>query len=352
MTRDDAYRTLYSLIFRGFLIGEMEMGKSLFVFKTVTEKEFDLVRACSGNQNTPGYLSRFNMYFLAHSTFAIDGENILASRGERLPELASFFSQIPGHVFRYVMSELEKMRNDCYDILKYMEGFCYTSDSRRLWKSFKNMPPNSEQVTGIPGTALLGLNVHQESWIYVNQAIDEEERYDREFSLSLLIASASNPKGAKQTRAQHDSHAKTMEDHRKKLAEVGYIDTKNWSEAGWAASVDTAEELVAELDRQMKGMKDRHDRFIDDHLKKIRDEAERKVRAAEDRIKASKAAFEDIPDLTGSQRPLTAEETAMMVYNNRRRPTTMSAQSEESVSGEASDRILKKMGSKVLTARR
>ena len=327
------------------------MGKSFFVFKTITDREFNLVRACSGSEDTKGYLERFNMYFLAHSVFAVDGVNILANRTHNLPDLSHFFSGIPGHIFKYIMAELNKMREESYEVLRYMEGFCYTSESRRTWKSFMGIPPNTESVTGIPGTSLIGMNVHQDHWMYINRTLDEEEKYDREFSLSLFVASASNPKGAKQTRSQHDSHVKSMEDHRKKLAEVGYIDTKNWSDSGWASSVDTAEELVAELDRQMKGMKDRHDRFIENHLKKIKDEAEKRTKEAEDRIKASRALMSGEPDLTVSQRALTAEETARMVYG-RQRPVRTTVRSEEIVNGEDSDRIVRKMGSRILTARR
>jgi len=350
MTRDEAYSILYNLIFRGFLVGEMEIGKSLFVFKTITEREFNLIKACCGSQNNSSYLQRFNMNFMAHSVFAVDGENILADRVSKFPDLKSFFAKIPWSMFKGIMGELETMRNDSFNILKYMEGFCYTSLSRRMWQSLHGMAPNSEGFTGIPGTSQIGVNVHQESWMYVNRMIDNQDQYDREFSLSLFVASASNPKGARRTRNQHDSHMKRTEEHRHKLAREGFIDTRNWSESNWAAPVDTAEELVAELDRQMKGMKDRHDLFIEQHIKKVREEAERRTKEAEDRIRRAKEAYNDEPDLTVSQRPMTAEEVAKM-YSKKPR-TTRPVMLEESVTGENRSRILKKIGTRVLTARR
>jgi hypothetical protein len=230
-----------------------------------------------------------------------------------------------------------------------MEGFCYTSESRKKWKALRGLSPCSEEVTGIQGTSYIGLNIFQEDWMYLNRVLDEEEDYNREFSSALFIASASNPKGAKHTRNQHDSHIKNIEDRRKKLAETGYIDVKNWSDSGWAAPVDTAEELVAELDRQMKGMKDRHDRFIEEHLKRIKEGAERKTREAEERIRASKRDY-DMPPLTVTQRPLTAEETARLVY--KKAPTSVVVPSEEYADQETQGKFLRKIGSKVLTARR
>lgn len=344
MMRDEAYNILYNLIFRGFLTGEMSLGKSSFVFKTITEREFNLIKACCGNMSNPGYLQRFNMNYLAHSVFAVDGENILPDRVVRVPLLTSFFSGMPSHLFKYTMGELEKMRSDSFEVLKYIEGFCYTSVSQRLWKSLRGHLPNAEGVTGIPGTSQLGLNVHQESWIYVNQAMDEQDHYDREFSLSLFVASASNPKGAKKSRAQHDSHRKRVEEHRDKLAKEGYIDTRKWSENRWAAPVDTAEELVAELDRQMKGMKDRHDLFIERHLKRVREEAERRAQEAENRIRRAQEAHEGEPLLTVSQRPMTAEEVDEM-YSKKSR-TTVAPEKSSKGGG------LRKMGTRVLTARR
>jgi hypothetical protein len=351
VTRDQGFDTLYNLIFRGFLVGECEMGGSNFVFKTITDKEFNLIKSCAGNPDTVGFLERFNMYFLAHSVFAVNGENILDKRAQALTDLASFFSNIPGYSFKYLMSELDKLRIECYESLKFLEGFCYTTESRRMWKANKGLAPCTEIMTGIPGTSLLGLNAHQESWMQVNRSLDDGEAYDRELSLTLIVASASNPKGAKHIRSQHDSHVKNMEEHRKKLAEVGYIDTKNWASDQWAAPVDTAEELVAELDRQMKGMKDRHDKFIEKHLKDVKDTADKKAKEIEDRIKASRM-IDDNPALTSIQRALTSEETSEMLSGRSRKMTTVPVFSEEYAHKKDMNRIFQKMGSKVLTARK
>ena len=38
---------------------------------------------------------------------------------------------------------------------------------------------------------------------------------------------------------------------------------------GWSAPVDTVEDLVAELNRQMSGYKDKHDRYIENCIGKI-----------------------------------------------------------------------------------
>lgn len=41
---------------------------------------------------------------------------------------------------------------------------------------------------------------------------------------------------------------------------------KNWSAQGWSLPVDTADDLIDELERQMQGYKDCHDKLIDAYL--------------------------------------------------------------------------------------
>jgi len=41
---------------------------------------------------------------------------------------------------------------------------------------------------------------------------------------------------------------------------------KNWSTHGWSLPVDTADDLIDELERQIQGYKDRHDKLIDGYL--------------------------------------------------------------------------------------
>jgi hypothetical protein len=42
-----------------------------------------------------------------------------------------------------------------------------------------------------------------------------------------------------------------------------------WLSSGWSQPVDTVEQLVAELNRQMGGIKDKHDKFIEEKFEEI-----------------------------------------------------------------------------------
>jgi hypothetical protein len=347
MEKQEAYNILADLIFKGFLTSELIISEKSLILKTINEKEFDFIKIYAGNPKNEGYQTRFNIYLLIFSLFLIDNKIVFSNREENLTELYNFFSSIPEILFRHMMIKLNEIRAVSYDVLKYLEGFTYTNFSRSAWRSLRGNLPSCTEFTGIPGTTDLGMNVHQESWILINRSLDFEEEYNKDFTLAILISSASNPKGSRHIRSQHDSVVKGAEDRRQKLAREGFIDVKKWSPEGWAAPVDTVEELVAELDRQMTGQKDKHDIFMENYLKRIREEAERKTREAEERIKRTQDG-QEIVLVEGSQRALTSAETQELM--NRKRPT-ITMVPEEIVSPEDKDKFYRKIGSKILTGK-
>lgn len=348
MTRDEAYGALSDLIFRGFLTTELVLNGKSFIFKTVNDREFSIMKAYAGHPDKPDYNTRFNTLFIVHSLFLIDGENILSERRNQLSKLCDLFTAMPDVLFKKFFIEMNTVRSLSFEVLKYLEGFSYTDHSRRSWKTLCGGVPCDEAFTGIVGTKEMGLNAHQESWIQINRMLDEEALYNRELSNALLIASATNPKGTRKIRSQHDATTQAAEDRRKQLAEIGYKETTGrWSPEGWAAPVDTVEELLDELNRQMNGVKDKHDLFIEDYLKKLKEEADQKTKEAEERILAARG---DAPaGVTSTQRVVTAEE--MQDIMRKRSSSLVSVQSEDVASPEDQDKFLTKVGAKVLTSR-
>lgn len=351
MDRNTAYAILSDLIFNGFLSASMSISGSTFVFKTLTGREIDLLKVylgkSAGGSFRDALLSR---YFAVFSIFSIDGRNILSEREALFNQLLGFLGEIPEKLFGQIINGLNALREEEFEAIKFLEGFCYTALSRRLWRVHRGHMPNEESITGIPGTCKLGVNVHQENWVSINRMLDSEEEYNRNFSMALLVASASNPKGVRRISSQHDLRIHTSEERREKLAREGFIDTDK-PVTGWAAPVDTVEELVAELERQMGGKKDKHDIFIEEHMKRLREEGERKRREAETRIRSLRESRSDGNRLiSGEQRALTPEETAQLM--SRKRSGLANAVPENAVTPEDKDRFMKKIGSRVLTGRR
>lgn len=354
MDKNQAYIILSDLIYKGFLVTELELAGIPFIFKTINEKEYGLIKLHSGAPNKSNYTEKFNLNFLSYSTLAIDAYNILLKRDEKIRELYSFFSNMPYLLYNRIMTELTELRQLSYEAVGFLEGFSYTEQSRRRWQVMNSTLPNNETVTGIPGTGRIGLNTFQESWSLINQMLDKEERYSHDFSLAVLISSASNPKGAKAVRARHDASLQRTEERRKKLAQVGALKKTQWSPQGWAAPVDTADDLVEELKRQMTGMKDRHDLFIEDHIRDIQEEAKEQELQAQKRLEELRKKREEegvsAMAITGEQRILTPEETRNLMSRNKSN-NLMIVQSDEKATEKDNERYLSKMGDKIITGK-
>jgi hypothetical protein len=231
-----------------------------------------------------------------------------------------------------------------------MEGFCYTDQSRRAWKILGSNYPNQEQFSGIRGTDKIGLNAQQSYWIDLNRVMDEEDKYNSNFSLALFVASASNSKGVKKNRAQHDAHILTLNEKRKKIAKEGSIKKTGWAAEGWAVKTDTAEELIAELERQMHGIKDKHDNFVENYLDTLKNESEKQAKEVQDRLDVAIKSHEGEPLIMGSQRALTPQEAENLMSNKPSNNLVM-LPSEDTVSPEEAGRYFKKIGSRVLTSK-
>jgi hypothetical protein len=276
-----------------------------------------------------------------------NNQNIIYDRQKNISSLYDFFFDLQNSLVKKMLENLNSLRLASYGCLKYLEGFSYTNISRSTWKALNEQFPCRTEFTGIPGTSEMGMNIHQESWVILNKSLDLEEEYNKNFSMSLMVASASNPKGSRHVRNQFDSAKKLAEDRRKKLAKEGFIDTSKWTPEGWAASVDTTEEIVAELERQMTGVKDKHDVFMEDYMRKVREQAERKTREAQERISKYQESHDNV-FIDGEQRAMTDSEVRTLMGKKTRNTEIVA---EEILTPEDKNKFLNKIGSRILTAK-
>ena len=348
MFKKEAYQRLSDMVYKGFLTMTFNLSGKSFVLKTVNEKEYDLIKLYSGIKDD-NYINRFNMYYFIFSLFLVDGENVLKDRHKRVKELYDFFQDLPSALYTKMAEELKTLRVSAEESVDFLEGFSFTDQSRRMWKLMQNNLPSSENLTGIPGTGKLGLNVYQENWILINKMLDDEEEYDRNFSLAILIASATNPKGCRSVGSKHDAQKQNNRERREKMAREGSSEEQKWKPTGWAAPVDTAEELIAELMRQMEGKKDKHDLFIEEHMRKVREKADKQAQEVEkklDKIR-KKRKEEGGPSISSSQRELSEKESKELMFKNPNNLLLIPDNKDEE-----QERFFKKVGSKILTARK
>ena len=351
MDRATGYGMLSDMLFRGFLTVNIEVCNRSYVLKTVNEKEFELIKILAGSPERKDFNFRFNVFFMIYSLLFLDGENILLKRTEQVQELFGLFSKFPNTLFNRFITHSNQVRTDLQDAINYLEGMCYTEQSRLKWKILNNGSPTGESFTGIAGTSTIGINACQEQWILINRMLDEEEQNNHDLSMALLVASASNPKGSRHIRSQHESNVKQAAEQRQKLADNGLKEAKPWRPDGWAAPVDTTEELLAELERQMSDLKDKHDIFIENHLRKLREAAEKRTREAAERLQKIRDERKDKDVyLSGEQRVLTPEEAAELM--GQKKSPLINVKDEEFASNDDKKNFLKRVGATVITGKR
>jgi len=301
MDRNQAYDILSDLITLGFKTFKANVAGVPIVFKSVNLKELYLIRLSASEGD-----AMFDLFYLAYSVFMVCGESVLQYPDRKIIELCEFFGGLSVQLVNSLISQLNEMYQDCDKAHKYIEGFCYTQHAQHMWEALHGRLPNCVECTGIAGTERLGLNQQQEYWINLNRQMADEEEYDRQFKFALLVASSNNPKGTRSLRAKYEATRNETKDYQKRIALEGFAKSAvEWDPNGWAVPVDTAEELVEELERQMAGKKDRHDLFIEAHIKQIQDEIADKDREQRRKYEESK---KNIPDLDGFQRILTPDE--------------------------------------------
>jgi hypothetical protein len=167
----------------------------------------------------------------------------------------------------------------------------------------------------------VGVNAVQENWIVINKRLDEEDVYDRELNLSLMVASAMNPKGTKVISRNHDFHKRELEELREDIAKYGY-DRKRVEEqqekAAWTAPIKSREDLVRELYRQMSGKKDRHDLFIDEWIKQQKVAAEKAKQQVEERQREFRTKLREV-DLSSVEesKPISTAELNKVLAKKR-----------------------------------
>lgn len=306
-----SYDILENLVVQGFDALGLRLGGASFVFKTMSPREEKVMMyATHGGKGIPKDV------FLAWSTFMINGENVLCSRPKVLPTLTSFYAGLPSPVADQLVDEVISLQFRAQKAASLLGGFCVSQRSRSLWESIGTQV-NSTRHTGIEGTESLGLNAVQELWVPYNKALDNEEHSKDEMRRAFFIASAMNPKGVDKAANTAESKEKSKAEQREMLARFGslanretILDIRRPEQEGWASKLSTNAEMLRELERQMRGEKDRHDLFVESFFKKKAEEAAEAEAVAEAERKANYTQFN--PDtMFQGQAAVTVEEMEM-----------------------------------------
>lgn len=341
MDAEEAYGIIERIVVNGFLTAEFRAQGSYFVMKNMTDREADTL----GMFRDPGKPVEDVTCKLSFCTFAVDGQNFIEARSESIPGLMEFWRQAPVSLVSSATDAVRGINDRYIEVLKYLEGFCYTDRSRYLWRVYKE-----GGLFSIPGVLSSGMNAVQENWSLVNRELDAEEEYHKQFNLSLMVASSFNAKGAKVIAQNYETSRTELEELRKEIAKWGY-DRKRVEEekrqAEWTAPVRSREDLVRELYRQMRGEKDKHDLFIEKWMQMQKDRASQAKSNAEERARLwrEKSQMPETGMDAEESRRATPEEVAALSAA----PSSFASKYMSAYEGfQKDDRFLRKIGARVI----
>ena len=313
MNVERAYSILEDSVTYGFIYRGLSYKDNIFMLKTISDKENNLIPFYTTGDDSEASLCR-----LAFSTFMINGYNFLKDRNENIRNLIDFYKNSPVTFIQALVKHINEIYKDFTDSLSFLEGFCYTNRSRVLWDLYRG---SNCRICVVEGSENLGINSVQETWILVNRQLDDEEDYNTQFRLSLMIASSMNSKGCQKIENQYEAHKKELGELRKDIAKYGRdksrILDKEKARNGWAAPLETREDMVRELNRQMSGDRDKHDVFIDDWIQAAKDKAAEEERLVQERVRIFRENLKRDIDFTKVEdsRIATPEEVQRMMNN-------------------------------------
>jgi len=341
MPAEDAYAIIDRIIVNGFLTAEMRVDGSYIVMKNMSDRESLMLDMFRDAENVLDDIA----CRLSFCTFSVDGMNFLPSRAEAMPALMGFWREAPTSLVVATNMAVQGISERYLEVISYLEGYCYTDKSRYLWRVYKE-----GGLFAVPGAVALGLNAVQENWAVVNRSLDDEDDYNKDFNLSLMVASSFNSKGAKVISRNYDTKRTELLELRAEIAKWGY-DRKRVEEekkqSEWTVPLRSREDLVRELYRQMRGEKDKHDLFMEKWMQKQRERAEQVKQRAIERAKQWREKAQAAPiDMEGEDsRQATSEEVEKL---SGARASYVSKYMSAYEGLDKDERFLRKIGARVI----
>lgn len=341
----DAYENLERIVTYGFLSARVSfMGHDLLI-KNISDKEYrQLGMLCSSKTRI-----KSNVLSLVYSTAFVDGINLMEYRDEHLKSIVRFYGGAPSLFVVKVVDILNELNQTYIDSLEYLEGFCYSHKSRYLWSVLD--PYDRSSFVGMRGLDRVGINSVLENWISINKKLDEEQEYTKNLNLTLLVVGASNHKSAKMISQNHDKHIQELKELREEICKYGFdrkrVQENDKKRETWTAPLNSREDLVRELYRQMSGDKDRHDLYIDEWVRTQKERAEAAKANVEEKQREFREKIESTDmGMLEASRPISQEEMSKRISASANKMTETFMAGTESM--EIKERAFKKLSMRVI----
>ncbi len=309
----DRYKDLEDLIYKGFLHRQVSVGGVNFVFKSISDLEYDQVKIMSGIENkNPYYNKNFHINYFFYSLYLVNGVNILEKRDDLYEDIFDIVKLYPNVLITKIFSTFSDFVARQNNSLKFIEPYSYEEISRYHWLYRRKISLNDIKVTGIRGSERLGLNQFQKYWSILNYREDQKEVFDENYNLTKFLASFSDPKSVKKIDASDKARKEEEKERRIRIKAIGTPEERKYI----TGPTDTRDGIIAELEKQMRGEKDAHDLAIEEYEKELRGNMLQQMhdlkRMQEDRKKNNEVPIDET-------RPITPEEMAERMRLSRER---------------------------------
>ena len=295
------HKDVEDLIFRGFLITKVQLGDVYLVLKSLNPRELDAVRERCPLKTHTTYNEVFEALILAYALYLVAGENVLVGRPVNIPELVTEMRDVPQNLRGELMEEILLLQKAQDVALQRLEAFSYEPASRSMWSSYKGRILNDPMLTGIAGTERLGLNSHQAAWTFLNEEEDKRVEGEMLWGFAKFVASAANPKGVKKVEQRDQARLKRLKDDRERVRLGEEFRGERRIERR------TVAELREQLEADVTGKQDLHDRIVAQYETSIR--KRRAEREAEQMAKMMEAREQ----AAAEREALTDEELAQQL---------------------------------------
>lgn len=339
----EAYSYVEDLITDGFISLGIEYKGFNVVLKSLTADE---VKYLKFKNNKKTYEEVPVLDRLIYSTHFLNGVNFLRHRDENLEYLEELYGLLPITVISRILEGVEKVLERFAEVIKYLEGYCYTQQSSSLWKSYSSN--NNNSIISSPDYLCSSV---RDQWASMNKILDGEKEEDLSTGHALFIASAFNPKGVKSVSNSLKLKKEEREKEREEIAKYGYSKRRIKEKAKddkWSKTLITNEDMVRELNRVLSGKKDKHDLFIDEWMRRKSEAAKKKKEAQEERSRIYREEIKEKSlDIEGTRRADPNEIEKILKRNIDKKVHVSNYSSAYEDEGKSED-FIKKIGSRVL----
>ena len=319
----EVYKDVEPLLFQGFLMISAQINGQPFVFKSLNHHEFSRL-SLQGSYSNVAALQNYYNRFLAYGVVLVGDTNVLANRDESLPELTEFFSSLPREAKQSVVRHLSEVNRRASRAVVLTEAYAIEMRSRLRWAQLKGLDLTSTAVSGFEGSAALGLNWGQLTWRAINYYEDQRETAEREWENTKFVASAMAGKGmnkiySRDKRRRQDEQNQRVERRDRIIRYALLNEPLEGADRGVVMVARTVEELNAQMERDLRGEQDWHDRVIAQHEGRLHQDYEERFRQIQEMRERHLEQFGDRAIITNTdiKQGLTPQEVAQRIQTQQ-----------------------------------